>query len=572
MRDAAKVAWAAAKSADGDGARELDVNYAIHAWHPRHRRAQPVAMLLAAHALRAGICQTSSAARQRACGAQLLPEQRNYQQKGGTDLLEELSSLQLKEVEVKQQLAGARADISALRAKETNRLCAEARDQRANARFTGASTAAAAAALSAAEKRESAAAAHAECAQVAAAAAQAEADTLMARVCRAEAARDAAQSERNAAAAERDIAAYEADLLRRKLEWAMEKVSRLPRPLPSSRTADELAALLRVPAWLAAWRERSYLKELLEGHDWRAVDIAHTLSELGYMELLFETKHAQREHMRRVGDMIAMLEKKHFGDGFGLFLHYEMHLTLDNKYLCIKQGASKHFHRDSASNMPITSKLAPLIKLIEARLGVDPAEEGRLAFKSFTAAVQELLLQDPGTSNMPELPFFLGGNVVPLVISFDATGFGSQQINTIALNNPYLSKPAQQLRIFGLDNCSDDRSGTTPLLGENLNAINERLTSGELAGELATFLVGSLPVNIITKTYVVLDVLALRHSEHIANSRWCGCTRDRALRTVPTIQARDRRRCCLAFATVRATPTRKGTLVVVNKSAPSLTW
>ena len=34
--------------------------------------------------------------------------------------------------------------------------------------------------------------------------------------------------------------------------------------------------------------------------------------------------------------------------------------------------------------------------------------------------------------------------------------------------------------------------------------------------------------------YVVLDVSALRHCEHMAASGWCGCSRDSALRTVPT--------------------------------------
>eukprot|EP00965_Chrysotila_dentata_P062424 2068854-Pleurochrysis_carterae.AAC.1 len=51
------------------------------------------------------------------------------------------------------------------------------------------------------------------------------------------------------------------------------------------------------------------------------------------------------EHMRRVRDLMASLEREHFGAGFGLFLHYEMHLTLD-KILLITQAASKQFHRE----------------------------------------------------------------------------------------------------------------------------------------------------------------------------------------------------------------------------------
>ena len=36
------------------------------------------------------------------------------------------------------------------------------------------------------------------------------------------------------------------------------------------------------------------------------------------------------------------------------------------------------------------------------------------------------------------------------------------------------------------------------------------------------------------KVHVCLDVSALRHCEHLAASGWCTCTRDFALRTVPT--------------------------------------
>ena len=43
----------------------------------------------------------------------------------------------------------------------------------------------------------------------------------------------------------------------------------------------------------------------------------------------------------------------------------------------------------------------------------------------FPGVMQELLTLDPGTRDMPPLPFFLGGqSELPLVISHDATGHG----------------------------------------------------------------------------------------------------------------------------------------------------
>eukprot|EP00965_Chrysotila_dentata_P183495 6059128-Pleurochrysis_carterae.AAC.5 len=73
-------------------------------------------------------------------------------------------------------------------------------------------------------------------------------------------------------------------LLRRKLDRAFSKLKQASRPLPTSRTADEWAALSRDAARLAAWRERACLKKLLKGYMWRAADIGHALHELGYLQ------------------------------------------------------------------------------------------------------------------------------------------------------------------------------------------------------------------------------------------------------------------------------------------------
>ena len=150
-----------------------------------------------------------------------------------------------------------------------------------------------------------------------------------------------------------------------------------------------------------------------------------------------------------------------------------------------------------------------------------------LALRSFTVVVQELLAKDPGTHGMPALPFFAGGEMaVPLIITFDATGFGTQQFNTIAVRNPYLPHSAQLLRIFGLGNCSDNKSGTTRLLGPNLELINkeiERHGSGEATD----------PDRPKLKVRFSSDVSALRHTEHLINSGWCSCSRDFCLRKTP---------------------------------------
>ena len=99
------------------------------------------------------------------------------------------------------------------------------------------------------------------------------------------------------------------------------------------------------------------------------------------------------------------------------------------------------------------------------------------------------------------------------------------------MRNPYLSRSAQHLRVFGLGNCSDDRAGSTRLLGPNLGTINEIIQY-----ELVTCIPceDGEPVAIRPRVFVVFDVSALRHCEHVANSGWCACSRHKALRIVPS--------------------------------------
>ena len=153
--------------------------------------------------------------------------------------------------------------------------------------------------------------------------------------------------------------------------------------------------------------------------------------------------------------------------------------------------------------------------------------------------LSDLLAQDPGSGGMPPLSFFEGGAAkLPIVIQLDATGFGAQQLNTIAAKNPYLSQSAQHLRVFGLGNCSDDRDGSTRLLGPNLETINTAIASG-----LMTLPVGTredAPRAVVDwGVYGCFDVSALRHLEHISGSGWCTCGREHALRFVPAKPRRD---------------------------------
>eukprot|EP00965_Chrysotila_dentata_P201531 6180628-Pleurochrysis_carterae.AAC.1 len=132
----------------------------------------------------------------------------------------------------------------------------------------------------------------------------------------------------------------------------------------------------------------------------------HVLHQLGHLRGMFSTKQFMDEHLRRESELMA-LERNHVGEGFGLFRPYEMHSTLD-KTLHITQAPLKEFYRDSdryrpkmlfynllrratSSRSPVFAhrqhRLAPLIKRLADRLGVAPAEDGRLGwFRPYKSA------------------------------------------------------------------------------------------------------------------------------------------------------------------------------------------
>ena len=305
-------------------------------------------------------------------------------------------------------------------------------------------------------------------------------------------------------------------------------------------------------AYKAGQRERLYLTDFLQSHECRMQDIADALDELGLVKQLFDTAPFFLEYVNRTKALMTHLEQSEFGEVFGMYLHYEANLTFDkihrlNQAACMKFNKELNHYtakvllynphlKDNPHHRTIVKvpriappfyKMVATKKKIEEKLDVKSSEEGRLAYTCFNDVVQQLMMQDCGTQCMPPLSHFDGGdNKVHLVISFDGTGFGSQQINTIALNNPWTSQSAQMLRIFGLGNCADDRSGTSRLLGPNLALINEMMTHPEKLVKVMNAMVSFI-------LFVVLDVAALRHTEHLSNSGWCCCARDKALRQTP---------------------------------------
>jgi len=157
------------------------------------------------------------------------------------------------------------------------------------------------------------------------------------------------------------------------------------------------------------------------------------------------------------------LETEEYGLQFALFLHYEMRLPLTKIHRLV-QAASKRYvqrhdiycakallcHPFRSDRMIKVPRLAPpratiytAIQDVQAKLGVQASDDGSLAFRSFGALLHDLVLSDAGKQSVPSLAEFLSGVVLHFCIQFDATGYGMQQLNTIAIRNPRLSASAQ---------------------------------------------------------------------------------------------------------------------------------
>lgn len=182
--------------------------------------------------------------------------------------------------------------------------------------------------------------------------------------------------------------------------------------------------------------------------------------------------------------------------------------------------------------MPARTKLEPVIKSLAASLSVNSSENGKLAFIDFEKTLEAILTVHPDKLGMPALSSFSASHKVNIVISRDATGKGSLQFTTVAARSPWSSKSAQLLHIFGFGCCGDNREGTRRLLGSNLQTINQMIRDSEADRALSVNINGE-EKQIHVRLYFTDDVCALRHGEHLANSGWCGCARDRALRQIP---------------------------------------
>lgn len=246
----------------------------------------------------------------------------------------------------------------------------------------------------------------------------------------------AAASEKRAEDAEvlQDKAEAELRLAERREGYAKERHGVIKRklkevaPLTQRRTTrdeDYWSEMSRWARYKAAERDASQIRTFLQSGSYRVSEIAVALEAEGFVEQIFETKPFFAVFFAKVEKLVKFIETEHFGIEFGLMLHYDLHLPVA-KILQLTQAASKAYDHMTNTYVPKpllfdpfhvaknalcgertqkfiplpriappASKLLSVMRKLEAELDVDCAEDGRIAMKSFTLVVGEMLAQDP---------------------------------------------------------------------------------------------------------------------------------------------------------------------------------
>lgn len=404
-----------------------------------------------------------------------------------------------------------------------------------------------------------------------------------------------ASAEAAAGLAARDSAEHATMLAERREARAKKRVAsleeRVEKMAPRSKhySMDEWAALSRNARYQASFKARAYLLSLFKDERFHMEDLADVLAELELLPELMDTRAGFQLYYDRVSALMTRLERDEFGMEFGLFLKYEMHLPLP-KILSIVQGACKKYNRsiDRYESKvvlyhrhlkgvsiavpriaPPRNKLTTAIRTIEDTIGVVPEQNGKLALRSIDVVFQEMAARAPGKYDMPPLSSFVGGAMkLPIIISFDGTGYGNLAINTVAVRSPWAPQTASSNYIIGVGKCKDDKKGTSALLGPNLETINQWIIN-EKENLCSKVCVGGEVVELMPEVNVSLDVAALRHCEHIANSGWCGCSADFALRCRPCKPTTDEELEALVGAnTACVSHTREARFVLGHNTIP----
>ena len=336
-----------------------------------------------------------------------------------------------------------------------------------------------------------------------------------------------------------------------KLATLQERQNQLAVTLSAVRSSEDWALLQRDAGYKAHQREQARFDAILTTHAFLPKDMARVLHKRGLLVQLFDTPDGADIYFERLQERINHISSVEYGMPLAMYMHYQLKIPIP-QILHIDQAASKKFKEVDKRYeskilyshpfkkgviikvpriTPPYGKMVSATASINATLGIETGENGAVSHRHVKVAFEQMVETGVGKHGMPTLSTFAGGECdVPIVFQWDATGYKKQQLTTAAARNPYSPHSAELLEVWAVGNVGDDKGGSTKLMGEqNINTINEMIAGNacldcNINGEA---------VLLKPKPYFTLDLACLRHTEHIANSGFCGCARDFALRTTP---------------------------------------
>ena len=319
----------------------------------------------------------------------------------------------------------------------------------------------------------------------------------------------------------------------------------------AERSSEDWAALNRWGRYKAHQREQARFDSILAGHAFPPNDIAAVLSKRGLLDNIFDSPNGADIYFERLKEIIDHIATAEYGMPLAMYMHYQLKIPVPT-LLCIDQAGSKKY--SSSANrydakvlyshpyrsgqfikvpriVPAVGKVIAATDTINKSLDIEVGENGAVSYRPVKSAFESMVKNGVGKHGMPELSAFADGAIeVPLVFQWDATGFKKQQLTTAAVRNPHSPHSAELLEVWAVGNVSDDKGGSTKLMGkQNIDTINDWIR-GETCVDCN---IGGVPTLLKPKPYFTLDLACLRHTEHIANSGFCGCDRDYSLRTTP---------------------------------------
>ena len=289
-------------------------------------------------------------------------------------------------------------------------------------------------------------------------------------------------------------------------------------------------------------RWRKFFRAVIKACAWDDIVVRALATELnlaGLIDELWKTDEFEFIYIDEVNTLHAFMQRDIFGVNFGMYLHFELGMTLHkinqlalvtHKYFDASRNAYITRHVEGGVRhfigvpriTPARSELEPEIAARKEATGMQMSETGRVTLRPLLPVIGAMVAEESGRGMFPTMAEIDSGTKVDLIMELDATGFGALQISSLCIGSPHLSESASKLRIMATGNCGDGRAGAMALMDENVAAFTAMLrTRGEVPTLLPMPNGESKPVN--CNLVVGTDLSCIRHCERMTNSGICCC-------------------------------------------------